>query len=424
MFNRGLSLEQAPPIGVILRFFLTVPFSGMLLSLLMLYAGSDLLVPHSPPAVAAVHMLFIGVITMAMVGALFQMLPVLAGVVIEVPSRRASLIHLLLTLGTISLGWAFVGFAPVAYASAGLLLGAAFAYLILLTLPALLRQRGGTSTLRGMQTALLSLTAAVAFAVVMLYGYGRGELGGLHEALRASHYTFALIGWVGFLIISVAFQVVEMFYVTPPYPDFCQVWGWRIFLGAMVLKSIWLLAGLPFSIVFDAVIALELLGFAAVTLKRLSQRKRPISDVTVWFWRFGAGMLSLATLLWLLHELTHVAALLPAMLIAYAAFAMSIIFGMMYKIVPFLIWFHLNTQGYFDAPVMSEIIPSKRAKWFFRLFALAVLMLFGGFASVLFVRLSAVVLLAAFLLLGYNLASAVAMYRRTRMSISPMSAMV
>jgi uncharacterized membrane protein YesL len=47
--------------------------------------------------------------------------------------------------------------------------------------------------------------------------------------------------------------------------------------------------------------------------------------------------------------------------IFFAGFALSIIFAMFYKIVPFLTWFHLNAQGYFTAPMMHEVIHPKTA---------------------------------------------------------------
>jgi len=52
----------------------------------------------------------------------------------------------------------------------------------------------------------------------------------------------------------------------------------------------------------------------------------------------------------------------PLSYIFFASFALSIVFAMFYKIVPFLTWFHLNSQGYFTAPMMHEIIHPKTAK--------------------------------------------------------------
>ncbi len=39
------------------------------------------------------------------------------------------------------------------------------------------------------------------------------------EKLREFHYSFGLIGWVTLLIVAISFQVIEMYFVTPKYPD-------------------------------------------------------------------------------------------------------------------------------------------------------------------------------------------------------------
>lgn len=420
MFSRGLSLDQAPPIGVILRFFLTVPFFGLLFSLFMLYSGSDMLVPHSPSAAVAVHLLFLGVITMAMAGALFQMLPVLAGVVIKVPTRHAAAVHFLLTTGTMTLVWAFISLEPMAYALAALLLGGAVLWLALLMLPPLLRQRDAKETVRGMQTALASLAVAVLFALAMLYGFAQGDVADLHEAIRATHYSFALVGWAGMLIIAVAFQVIEMFYVTPTYPGFCKKWSWVLLFSALILKAVWLFLALPYAAVFDAVIGLLLLGFAAVTVRRLSQRKRPVADATVWFWRMGMALLSLSVLGWLAFVISDESILVPLIMIAYGGFALSIVFGMIYKIVPFLVWFHLNSQGYFDAPIMTEVISPARAKLHVYLTLASFVFLFGSLAFDVLLPWAAIAMGTGFVLQGTNLLSAANIYRHKRKSGTPM----
>jgi uncharacterized membrane protein YesL len=48
--------------------------------------------------------------------------------------------------------------------------------------------------------------------------------------------------------------------------------------------------------------------------------------------------------------------------ISFVGFALSIVFAMVYKIVPFLVWFHLSNQGYMEAPMMFDVIHPKRAK--------------------------------------------------------------
>jgi hypothetical protein len=78
MYN-GLSLDQAPSISVVMRFFLTVPLFGIALSLLIFLNPQAVLTPEHPLSLAAIHLMFLGIISMSMFGALFQMQSVLGG---------------------------------------------------------------------------------------------------------------------------------------------------------------------------------------------------------------------------------------------------------------------------------------------------------------------------------------------------------
>ena len=59
----GLSLDQAPPVSVPLRFFLTAPLFGIVASVLMLISGPEIFVNRwSPSMVALTHLLTLGFI--------------------------------------------------------------------------------------------------------------------------------------------------------------------------------------------------------------------------------------------------------------------------------------------------------------------------------------------------------------------------
>jgi len=80
MNTAGLSLEQAPPISIPFRFFLTAALFGVVAASLSLYLGPDLFLTRwSPMTVGLVHSFTLGVIAMVMCGALTQMLPVIVG---------------------------------------------------------------------------------------------------------------------------------------------------------------------------------------------------------------------------------------------------------------------------------------------------------------------------------------------------------
>ena len=409
MYN-GLSLDQAPPISVVIRFFITVPLFGLALSVLIALFPSEVLTPLHPYSLAAIHLGVLGVVTMSMIGALFQMQSVLGGRPIPSPLGNSLIIHLFLLLGTITLAGAFALTQPILFTLASVLLGIAILYTANLLLPLLF---GGVThdTLRGMRLSVLSLAATALLGIVMASSYANGSFGPHHEALRTAHYSLGLIGWIAALIIAVAFQVVEMFYVTTPYSPWCKRNAFRIIAASLFFKILFLVLGWGYSWVFDLAIAALLSGFVATTLVRLRERKRRVSDVSIWFWSAGMALLVLSLVAYAISLLYAGAE--PFALIAFALFALSIILGMMGKIVPFLVWFHLSSAGYMDAPIMSNIIPQSRSKRLFALFLFASANLLGGVWIPLLLSLGGVALGAMFALLLANLLSALKLYRHT-----------
>lgn len=408
----GLSLDQAPPISVVLRFFLSVPVFGIFLSGLMILYPEQIMTLNHPLSLTTIHLLFLGVISMSMIGALFQMQSVLGGRPIPSPLGNAFLIHLFLSIGIFALAGAFITQIAPVYILAAVFLGSAFIYTVFLIVPLLIK--GGThSTLRGMSVALLSLFIAVLLGITMADGYAQMSLSMFHTIIREIHYSFALIGWIGALIIAVAFQVIEMFYVTTAYSDWCKRNVFRIIPAALVLKSVWLFLDLPYPWIFDLLLSALLMGFLTTTLRRIRERKRRVSDVSIWFWGFGMGLLLIALVSYTISLFSGATQWIAIALIAYGLFAVSIILGMIGKIVPFLVWFHLSSSGYMDAPIMSNVIPLKRSKALFSLFALVSV---TAVLSVLYPPLliiTGIFSFALFALLGYNLIHALKLYRYT-----------
>ncbi|MFA6143585.1 MAG: hypothetical protein WCW84_00555 [Sulfurimonas sp.] len=419
----GLSLNQAPPISVVLRFFLTLPVFGLILSLLMILFPTEILTHNHPFSLASIHLLFLGMISMGMIGALFQMQSVLGGAPIPSPLGNSLIIHSLLVLGILALASAFIFQFPELFIIAAVLLGSGIVYFAQILLPLLIAKMSH-NTLKGMRFAIFSLLITAILGVVMASSYANGSFSDTHAAIKASHYSIGLIGWIAALIIYVAFQVIEMFYVTASYSNWCKQNVKRILGASLLLKVIWLFAALPFAWVFDVFMALLLVGFVTTTMKRLRSRKRRVSDVSIWFWMMGLGLLMIALLSYLTSIVSHYEPLEAMSLIAFALFALSIILGMMGKIVPFLVWFHLNAAGYMETPIMSNIIPAKRLKMSFWLFgATASTAILSPFVPLLLIA-SGLSGIALFSLLLFNLVTAAKLYRKvlatgTRFTFEP-----
>ncbi len=363
MFNQnGLSLDQAPPISVVLRFFLSGSLFGILAGIFILFFQNNIFNIHSPEALTLTHTFTLGIMLSFMFAALFQMLPVIAGVTLKFPIKKAQLLQYPFILGVITLLFAFNFTHAWIFMLASALLGASILYIVIIMLKNLLKLPNHSASSKGMSLTLISLAMVILLAFYLTATLSSFNEGSYYLQVREAHFSFGLFGWIALLIISISFQVIEMFYVTPAYPKFVS--------GYLPLKIVALLTlGLIISffieniwVLIDIFLALILTGYALITLKRLTQRKRPLTDATVWFWRLGLSALILSMLSILITLFSDNTLFSKLSYIFFATFALSIVFAMFYKIVPFLTWFHLNSQGYFTAPMMHEVIHPKTAK--------------------------------------------------------------
>lgn len=358
MMGPGLALEQAPPFSVPLRFFLTAPLFLLAAGLFAAWEpgwSAGYLVPAS---LALTHLLTLGFLGTVMLGAMTQMLPVVAGA--PVPSVRlvSALSHACLVLGTVLLAWGLGAGEPMALEAAGLLLGLGLSVFLVASAISLGRGRS-LDTLRAMAAALVALAAVLGIGLALT-----GWLAGLWQPdepmdwLRR-HVLAGLAGWIGILVMGTAWQVVPMLQITPPYPP-------RLTRGLLVAGSASLAAGLllpaPWRMAGEIGMALVAIVFALATLDLQRRRKRKVPDVALSFWRLGMVALILAAALFPLAEGERTTLL--AGLLFLIGFAASVVNGMLYKIVPFLAWFHLQAQKGIMAsglPSMKDYLPDRTA---------------------------------------------------------------
>jgi hypothetical protein len=382
----GLRLEQAPPIAVPFRFFLTAPVFLLAAAAVLAWAGPDALAWRgSPAALAATHFVTLGFMTMVMVGAMLQMLPVLAGAPVPHVRPAAALVHAGLALGTAALGLGFLLGQPVLMKSAAWLLGAAFAVFVTAAAAALGRAAVRNATVRGAVVAVAALVVTVALGLVLAATYGWGiPLANL--ALRALHPAWGLLGWTGLLVAAVAFQVVPMFQMTPQYPARMTRWFTPAAFAVLIVWSLaaWYASGSTTHLALGVALAAGYALFAVATLVLQHRRRRRLPDATTAFWQFGMACALAACGGWAARLVVPDA--LPSAdvaigVLALAGFAVSVIDGMLYKIVPFLAWFHLQAAvGPKRAPHMKKILSDAPQRVHFGLHAAAVALLLAAVA--------------------------------------------
>lgn len=410
----GLSFEQAPPFALPLRFFLTAPLFLLAAAGLIVWAPEALASRWTPQALALTHALTLGFLAMVMLGALLQMLPVVAGASLPAARRVAWISHVSLTLGTLALMTGFLAAEPSAFGIAIVLLGGGFAVFLAAASISLARAVAGV-TVNGIRFAVLSL------AVTLLLGLALALLRAgwwsppAVEATIAAHVAFGLLGWVLLLVIGVAYQVVPMFQITPPYPPRLARWLAGTLFALLLLHAAALLFFEAAAPIVDAALAGAIVAFAVATLRLQSRRRRKLADVTLDYWRLGMASLLACVAVWLAAQLQPAWAdsdAYPLLLgvLFLGGFAMSVVNGMLYKIVPFLAWFHLQAQLQAKAgsiPTMKEMIAEHRMRGQFRLHLAACVLLAGAVLWPQLAIAAGSVLALSALLLWVNLLSAV-----------------
>ncbi len=413
-FN-GLSIDQAPPISAPLRFFLTAPIFGIIAGFLLLLSDPVALSNRfSLESIVSVHAITIGFLGFVMLGALTQMLPVLAGVKIPRVKEVTTLSHMLLVVGLLCMiaGLYFQNSVFALFALVGL--GGGFLIMIGAISIAIMQVKNFTATVRGMGVSLFFAFFTVLMGLFLLYSYMYEDFSTYHTIIANTHSVWGVFGFGGVLIIGVSFQVLPMFYVAPKFKRFCKKRViWLIVAGLLLWLALNAFAE-PLSVFAKFWIALFFWAFATTVWKKLNARRRPISDVTVWYWRSASIFLTLGTFVWIFDEWFSSEHIVITAIFIGGGFILSIMVGMLYKIVPFLVWFHLNAMGYMSIPTMNEMINKKLATVQFVLFIVSLLGFVCAFFMPFVLPLFAVTFILSMALLEYNIVTAALVYVKTK----------
>lgn len=420
--QRTLSLDDGPLLWIPLRFFLTGPLFAVAAAVLLFWAGPQAFLSRwSLPALALTHLITLGFLTMIMCGALLQILPVVAGITIFAPRRTGALVFGGLSCGTALLTAALLTFDQALFRLAGAVLAFTFLWLLGAIYFGLRNGKDATvgtaaATVNTIRLALASLLVTVCLGTAMAASFG-WTLSLPVLRITDLHAAWGLLGWVALLLIGVAFQVIPMFQATPVYPPAAT---FPLASLAAALLGAWTVAaafdgGLMRTL--QSVLAMSLLctllGFALVTLRLLRQRRRPVAEATTHFWRLSMASLIACGIVYLLWRDTQ-PLLLGVLFIVGCAF--SAVNGMLYKIVPFLLWYDLQGKAGLDrtsVPGIRELTQDCAAKQQFLVHLTALIFLCAAtVAPAELTRPSAVLFGASCMMLWWSLARACLVHRK------------
>ncbi len=424
-----LSFEQAPPISVPYRFFLTAPLFGAVAGLILALLGPETLESRwSPGALAMTHLIVVDFMLQAMCGSLLQFVAVVAGANIWRPRVVAAVVHPTITAGAVFLASAFLFEQRLLFLLAALAFVAALGLFLTVMAMALLRTPARGTSIHVLRVAVLGLLVTVVLGTVLAVtlGLAASPPGGLSmPALIDVHVAWGLGGWALMLVIGVSYMVVPMFQLTPGYP----VWLTRLLpAGLFLALCLWTLQLVPGSNLAQAsksgaAFAGILLAatYAAATLWLQSRRRRRKTDATLLFWRGAMLSLLALSLSWIAFEALpqlgeHARAPLWLGVLALPGLFLSVITGMLYKIMPFLNWLHLQQQGgtAWTLPNMKQMIPEAAMRGQMRLHFTALALLLAAVLWPALALPAGLAFCASCVWLELNLVGAARVYARFR----------
>ena len=358
----GLSFNALPPIDLPFRFFLSAPIFIIACALLVLFSGEALWLSRwQPNMLALTHGFTLGFLTMVMMGALLQLLPVIGGIGVAKPRLIATTSHALYCAGVIALMLSFVLATNWLTLAALVLLSLGLGIYLSAIIWVLIKKISQGDSINCFRLAITSLAILLLLGVLLLANRVGIALPfiTLDKHLTDIHALMGLVGWAGILIVAVSFQVLPMFHVAPNMPKYI-----RQYLGASIFI-------LLITYVFYAEVALGLLFishgvFAFSLCYVINQRKRKVPDTSIKYWQLAAGTLLLLNILYFLPDsfyssvqtplfivLPDKAMLLTAVFIYF--YLLSVIQGMLLKILPFLSYTHLQQRCLIDFSAMQFI---------------------------------------------------------------------
>jgi hypothetical protein len=421
-----LSFENAPPFAAPLRFFLTAPLFVILAGLLVAVEGPQIFASRwLPAALAATHLLTIGFMLQVMLGAMIQILPVVAGANLARPLRVAAIVHAGLTIGALLLAGGFYFSQPRLLSLAAVLLLLTGGYFLLATGRALFGVPSTSPTIRGLKLALGGLAGVLGLGVLLALAIAHGWALPL-PALTDLHAGWGFGGWAGILLAAMAYVVVPMFQLTPGYPARPSWWFPIVVCALMLAWSAAVLADWPGAVrLCQLLLALTGIAFAGLTLHLQTKRRRARADATYRYWQTGLLSGTLALIMLAVAAVFPAAGDLPGwtlffgILLVVGGF-LPLIIGMLYKIVPFLGWLHLQNcgQAKVPAPAMNKILADPAMQRQMKAHVAALLLLLAAvLAPDWLARPAGLALALAGAWLGWNLFGATRRYRQFRSDI-------
>lgn len=364
----GMPVPTAASVTIPLPYLVTGIGAAALFGVLLPWvAPLAMLAPDFPHVLALVHVATLGWLTMVVLGASLQLVPVMT--VSELRAARFVRWQYPVFVAGVTLlvigFWWFV--LPLLILGGSLIILAVCHHVVVLS-STILRTTTRTLSTRFILMALGYLLLVVGLGLTMALNFQFDFLGTTGDRVLLTHLTLGLVGWLTNMLIGVSYTLIRMFALVHGHSDHRGRWIFALVQGAIVGMALGSLLGWQWLQLAGGVVLSGTIGLFAwdvATMFRM-RRRRPI-DMTMRHSIASVAYLVVLTPLALValwrgdHTAGHAAAIVLAVLVGWLGQSTV---GYLYKIIPFLVWQTRFSPllGKQKVPLMRDMIKQRWAE--------------------------------------------------------------
>lgn len=365
-----LSTSYSPPFKIVSKYFISAIVSFITFNFLLLINYNNMTGHHFQPIILSItHIATLGWITMVIFGAMFQLVPV----VLEVKLFSELLAEVqfwLYLVGVILITYKFYNIdSNLSFILPAILLNLAM-YIFTFNIVASLTSIKNWNLIASFFVSALFWLVITAIAGLLLarnldHPYIKID----HLQYLKLHANVAFIGWVTMVIMGVSLKLIPMFTLSHNFTT-------QFSKGALILINIGLL-GINYIFhykdisywyyVFTPIIVVGLLLYLIQVYVIFKNRIRKKLDIGLKYTRVAYIFLGISILIGSFSSFFYYENIKNFTLVygfsVLLGFFSTLIVGQMYKIVPFLVWYHKYSDkvGFQSVPMLKDLFNEKLA---------------------------------------------------------------
>ncbi len=374
--NNSVVSAYSPPFRIVAKYFVATIISFVILNSMLTINYKDISGHHFQPKILSItHIATLGFITMIIFGAMFQLVPV----VLEVKLFSTILAEIqfwIYSAGVILLVYKFWHFgSELSFTLPAILLNVAMLIFSLNIILSMIKVKTWNITGTYLASSIFWLLTTAVAGLLLSINLDHPFIRISHLQYLKLHAITAFVGWVGMVVMGVSYKLIPMFTLSHGYKMIFAKWA-VILINIGLLGINWIMHypdtafyTTLFGVLIFIGIVLYLIQIYIVFKKRIRKKL----DIGLKFTAVSLVILSIVTILnfsFLFFNYERVINLtLVYGFLVLIGFSSVLIVGQMYKIVPFLVWYHKYSSkvGIANVPMLKDMFSESLATYQFYL---------------------------------------------------------